>query len=240
MFRRSDILIKRPLLQSKPMVKKYIHKKPILKKNRLKKPILLNKLQINKSYEAIRTIGLLGVNRGVGVTYTGMLLAYYYATEKGFKTAYLECNNHMDFQRLQEAYEWSREDEKSFSLDNITYFKQVTKKQLVDILSEDYECYILDFGTDFISSKEEFIRCDKKVIIGDNGVWNLSKMLAFLKSLDNIKGSKSWIYMIPFADRRVLMGMKDETDRFFFKIPFESDFTNLSKESFTLFHKLFD
>jgi hypothetical protein len=65
-------------------------------------------------------------------------------------------------------------------------------------------------------------------------------MLAFLKSLDNIKGSKSWIYMIPFADRRVLMGMKDETDRFFFKIPFESDFTNLSKESFTLFHKLFD
>lgn len=200
--------------------------------------MLLKKLRDKCSYEK-KIIGLVGVNRGAGVTYTGMLLAYFFGVEKGVRTAYLECNNHQDFNRLQEAYEWCVEDERSFAMDRITYYKSVEASRIAGILNEDYDCYILDFGTDFISSKEEFMRCSKKIIIGNHGVWNMGKMISFLKSIENIKGSKNWLYMIPCADRRAILRMVNKTDRYFCQVPFEPDPTILSKKTVGLFQSLF-
>lgn len=201
--------------------------------------MLYKKLFGNTSYEEKRIIGLLGVTRGAGVTHTGMLMSYYFSTEKRINTAYLECNNHMDFERLQKVYEWDKEDTKSFTLDRITYFKQVAHNEISEILSDDYGCYILDFGTDFVSWKEEFNRCGTKIIIGDQAIWNLSKMITFLKSLDNIRGSKKWIHMIPCANKRVLMGMTNKTGRDFLRIPYEPDSFFLTKETYRLFQNLF-
>ena len=53
--------------------------------------MLLKKLSDSASHREKITIGLVGINRGVGVTYTGMLLASYFGIEKRIKTAYLEC-----------------------------------------------------------------------------------------------------------------------------------------------------
>lgn len=201
--------------------------------------MLLKKLFSNTDYKGKRIIGLLGVNRGAGLTYTGMLLSSYFGTEKRIKTAYLECNNHLDFERLQKVYEWSKEDEKSFTFDLITYYKEVKANDVSEILSDDYGCYIFDFGTDFISWKEEFLRCGTKVIIGDQAIWNQCKVVAFLKSLDNFRGSKEWLYMIPCANKRVLMRMANKTDRSFLSIPYEADPTLISKETHRLFQGLF-
>lgn len=201
--------------------------------------MLLKKLENNQGCKSKKVIGLLGVHHGAGVTYTGMLLAYYFAFERRLNTAYMECNHHKDFQRLQELYEWSKEDEYSFSLDKITYYKEVSRNKISDIFNEDYQCLILDFGTDFASSKDEFMRCGTKIIIGGRAIWNQSKMVTFLQSLDNIRGSRKWIHMIPLADQRIVMGMAMETDRYFYAVPFESDPTRLSKETYRLFDNLF-
>lgn len=201
--------------------------------------MLLKRLLESTKYEDKKVIGLIGVSRGAGVTYTGMLLSYYFAIEKRIKTAFLECNNHMDFERLQYVYEWNKEEEKSFSLDRITYYKQVSRVELGEILSDDYGCYIMDFGTDFISWKEELVRCGTKIIIGDQAIWNQSKIIEFLNSLENIRGYKNWINMIPCADKRVLIGLAKKTNRNFYGIPYEPDPIMLSKESHRLFRNLF-
>jgi hypothetical protein len=203
------------------------------------KPMLLRRLLYNTGSKKVYTIGILGINRGVGVTYTGMLLSYYFSTEKRLKTAFIECNNNMDFELLQEEYEWSKEDDQSFSLDRITYYKQVSATSISDILNEDFQCYIFDFGTNYTSFKEEFIRCGSKIILGDRGLWNQRKMVTFLKSIKDIKGSKGWIHMIPFADRREVMKLANITERHFFRIPFESDPASLSKETYKMFYNLF-
>ncbi|TAH67729.1 MAG: hypothetical protein EWM47_08815 [Anaerolineaceae bacterium] len=204
-----------------------------------RKTMLLKRLSTRSSHRDKRTIGLIGINRGVGVTYTGMLLAYYFGREKGIKTAYLECNNHMDFARLQEAYEWSNEDDTSFSLDKVTYYKQVAKDRIPEILSDDYDCCILDFGNDYKDSIDEFIRCGSKIIIGDSAIWNQSRMESFIKVMENIKGSKHWIHMIPNAKYGLVKKMAHETDRCFLRLPYESDPRSLSKETDKLFHSLF-
>lgn len=200
--------------------------------------MLLKRLQDKPSHEK-KIIGLIGVNRGAGVTYTGMLLAYFFGIEKGVRTAYLECNNHQDFNRLQEAYEWCKEDDYSFAMDKVTYYKNVGTHGITGILNEDYDCYILDFGTDFIASKEDFMRCGTKIIIGNHGIWNMSKTISFIKSIESIKGNKNWLYMIPCADRRTILRMTNKTNRCFYEVPFELDPTILSKKTVGLFQKLF-
>lgn len=204
-----------------------------------RKPMLFKRLSVSTNHEGKRTIGLIGVNRGVGVTYTGMLLAYYFGTEKRIKTAYLECNKHQDFERLQEAYEWSKEDESSFSLDGITYYKQVSKNQIPELLNEEYNCYILDFGMNYLEYFEEFIRCDIKIVIGDRAIWNQKRMVTFTKSIDIVKGSKHWIHMIPCAGKMSSMGIAKKTGRCIYGIPNEPDPTSLSKETHKLFYNLF-
>ncbi|NLJ95983.1 MAG: hypothetical protein GX321_02420 [Clostridiales bacterium] len=204
----------------------------------IKKPMLLRKLKENNGSER-KIIGLLGAHRGAGVTYTGVLIAYFFAVEKGIKTAYLECNNHRDFIRLQNSYEWDDEDDNSFSLDQITYYKQVHKSQIAGILNENYESYIIDFGTDFISAKEDFMRCTSKIIIGDRSVWNLSKTVSFLKNLELIKGSNNWIHMIPCADQRAIVRMRNISGKYFCAVPYEEDPTSLSKRTSKMFHSLF-
>lgn len=201
--------------------------------------MLLKKLSKNASYREKITIGLIGINRGVGVTYTGMLLASYFGVEKGIKTAYLECNNHNDFTLLEEAYEWSSENDKSFSLDRITYYKQVTINCIPEILANDYDCYILDFGTDFTGYMDEFMRCSSKIIIGDYAIWNWSRVVLFAKAMEGIKGSHNWIYLIPDAKARFVKLMAKEIKRYCFSIPNEPDPTVLSKETHRLFHSLF-
>lgn len=201
--------------------------------------MLLRRLLYNTGSKKAYTIGILGINRGVGVTYTGMLLSYYFSAEKRLNTAFIECNNNMDFELLQDEYEWSKEDNQSFSLDRITYYKQVSATSISDILNEDYQCYIFDFGTNYTSFKEEFIRCGSKIILGDRGLWNQRKMVTFLKSIKDIKGSKNWIHMIPFADRREVMKLANITERRFFRIRFEFDPASLSKETYKMFYNLF-
>lgn len=205
-----------------------------------KKPMLMKKLSKSASHRNKVTIGLLGINRGVGVTYTGMLLASYFGLEKGIKTAYLECNDHMDFIRLEEAYEWSSEDDSSFSLDGITYYKQVANIRIPEILGDEYDCYILDFGTDYSNYLDEFIRCGNKIIIGDSAIWNQSKMVSFVQTMNNIRSSNHWIYMIPNAKDRLIKRISSEIRSCCYSIPYEPNPTLLSKEAHKLFHSLFE
>lgn len=204
------------------------------------KPFLLKKFPSgNRSLSEKRTIGLVGVNRGAGVTYTGVLLSSYFGIEKRIKTAYLECNNHQDFERLQNAFEWEKEDDKSFTLDRVTYYKKVPSSSIPEIMTEDYGCLIMDFGTDYISWKEEFIRCGTKIIIGDQAIWNQCKLMAFLSSIDNIGGIKNCLHIIPFAEKNVIARLSKKTGRDLISIPYEPDPMILSKETYKIFQNLF-
>lgn len=204
-----------------------------------RKPMLLKRLSEGMGPRSKFTIGLLGINRGVGVTYTGMLFASYFAMEQRARTAYLECNNHFDLPLLKKTYEWDKENDSSFSLDRITFYEQVAYQRIPEILGDDYDCYILDFGTSHTDAMDEFIRCGSKIIIGDIAVWNQRRMISFIKDVENIKGSNHWLYMMPHAGDRIIKRMAAECGRSFYSIPFEPDPTSLSRDTCKLFYNLF-
>lgn len=185
-------------------------------------------------------IGLCGVQAGTGVTYTGLLLAFYLGEELGCKTAYLECSGHHDFSRLQPAYQWSHEDEFSFSFGNISFHKDVATDKIPSLLGEEYHYVILDFGFDLSVNREEFQRCNRKLVLGGWTEWNRSRLRSFINNTDTIRGNEAWSYLIPLAGKDVIRSLKQEFHRKFYPIPLESDPLKPSKETKKLFHRLME
>ncbi len=187
------------------------------------RPILLKKLIHKNSGRVREVIGLIGTHRGVGVTHTGLMLAFYMGGELGRKTAFLECNHHRDMECIQNAYEWDRETEDSFSYGQLTCYKGVQSKQIVDIYSEDFDCIIMDLGTDYLGNREEFIRCTLKIVVGGPSEWDFPKLLHFEESLDIGPDSNSWLFLIPLATQERAKKIRKELQQRVWSVPFIED-----------------
>lgn len=183
------------------------------------KPILLKKLAQDKGGRFREVIGLIGTHRGAGVTHTGLMLSFYFGEELGKKTAFLECNHHRDMGLIQNAYEWNNQGETGFSFHRITCFKEVEADRIPEILGEEYECIILDFGTDLTLQQEELLRCTTKIVVGGQSVWDIHKLKEFIMNAEKLRGSEHWLYYLPRADDRTIQRLKKEVKRRVWAVP---------------------
>lgn len=204
-----------------------------------RKPMLFQKLQGTGQGRVREVIGLIGTHRGVGVTHTALMLAFYMGEELGRKTALLECNNHRDLELVQEAYEWSRSELHSFSFHKISCYKEVFPERIPDIYGEEYECLILDFGDEFQKSREEFLRCTTKIVIGGAAEWELLKLHRFVQEADILRGCDSWLYFIPQASDRKVIRVTKEIKRKVWSVPRMEEPTLPSRTSYRFFNQLF-
>lgn len=203
-----------------------------------KKPILFKRV-IGRKHRIRQVIGLMGVHHGAGVTHTGLLLAFYMGEELGKRTAFLECNCHHDLLLVQEAYEWSREQADSFCFHKITFYKDIVSDRLPELLNEDYECLILDFGTDFATNRDEFLRCETKIILSGSAPWEQEKLNRFVHSIRLIKGSENWHFLTAHAQLRNLSRLNKRLERHIHSIPYNPNPIVPSRYTCQLFDKLF-
>lgn len=203
-----------------------------------RKPMLLNRITREGKLGRKDFIGLLGAHRGAGVTYTALMLAFYMAEEMGRTTALLECNDHHDMELLQSALGYGSEDPLSFSFGNITIYKRVHADRLPQVLGGSYECFIMDFGTDYHRYRDEFLRCGTKIILSGQGVWNRQKLRQFLSSTQTLPGRADWIQLVPCAGKKSVGRLRSETGMKCCGVPYEEDPTMPGKETVTLFSSL--
>jgi len=201
--------------------------------------MLFDKLKDRDKNYTREIIGIIGTHHGMGVTHTGLMLAFYMGEELGRKTAYLECNDHHDMSLIQSAYEWSREETQSFSFQQITCYKEVSGKRITEIFSDNYECFILDFGTNFISNREEFLRCSTKIVIGGQAKWCQQKLSHFINTVQAIRGNETWLYLIPNASPKIITNLKIEWNRNICAVPFQAEPTTPSKSTNHMFEEIF-
>lgn len=202
--------------------------------------MLLQKLQITKSMKGRIVIGLIGTHHGVGVTHTGLMLSFYLGDEVGLKTAFLECNKHYDLQLIEEAYEWQTKENSTFSFRNITCHKGVTPPQIPRIFGEAYEGLVLDFGTDFVANREEFLRCGVKIVVGGASEWDIRKLEQFSKEVAQLKGNESWFYFIPQSNDQTVAKIRSVIRRKVWTVPMVRDPVIPSNVSNRFFRSIFN
>ncbi|MFA9464838.1 MAG: hypothetical protein ACERKN_11170 [Velocimicrobium sp.] len=124
--------------------------------------------------DSCKIIGIVGANRGVGVTHVCILLAEYLAIDRGAMVAILECNNHGDFNRMETAF--FDKEETPFMLQQIAYYKEVRMDSMDKIVNKKYSYLILDFGDRLVGKRLLLALCQKKILLGVESAWKKDSM----------------------------------------------------------------
>lgn len=142
------------------------------------------------------SIGILGIDKGEGVTSLAVGLATYLQEIKCRKTAMVEMNTEGEFDDIRNTYFGKNYQETPFEIFKINYYPGVTKGEYAKICNMGYDCMVTDFGFRYQKSMEDFLRCDKKIVLGSINLWKYRKYLEFYEYTRNFPGVGSWVFLL--------------------------------------------
>lgn len=186
-------------------------------------------------------IGMLGTHKGAGVTHISILLANYLSEWLGKNTAFIEYYPQKEVQYLKNYFYKKSEEVETydpFQVNCITYYSNVKEQAVAEIIGDQYECVVLDLGTDFNRCKNEFLRCDRKIIVSSLSIWKRHNLDLFLNDTSHIKLNNLWTYVIPFSREKEIKQASRTYHRDFYGVPYEPDPFALSADTIKLFQKL--
>ena len=186
-------------------------------------------------------IGILGTHKGCGVTHLGIMLANYLSNYMGYKTAFLECYPQKDIQYLQNYVyrdDVAAKKLEMFKIHHVSYHRSVKEQTLPEVIGDSYDGVILDLGSDFVRNRNEFLRCDKRIVVSSLSAWKRHELDQFIKNNSYIKSSRQWLYMTPFSRNRDIKEASKDFHQKIYGIPYEADPFAISKSTLQLFQKL--
>lgn len=162
-----------------------------------------SKIHKEKITPHTKIIGIVGTHLGVGVTHTGLMIAYYLGGVVGDKTAFVECNSSGDMSRLKETYQWSKEESDCFTFYRTTCYENVSKGRLTDILLEGYQWIIIDFGVEWQDMQEELAQCNMKLIVGSGAPWHQNKLVLLGQKYLSLFNKEDWRILMPYTRKDI-------------------------------------
>lgn len=110
-----------------------------------------------------------------------------------------------------------------FTVSKASFYPVVGKESMAEILAKGYDCIVMDFGNAFKEHREEFLRCDKKIVVGSLTPWKQYCLEDFIAESEMITGSSDWIYAINFAAEREVAVAARSLNRKLLPVPYERD-----------------
>ena len=149
-----------------------------------------------KNKRNVETFGIAGSSSGVGVTYFSILLANYLYGVENRKTVVLEWNKNGDFERIEKICCKNtvlKQHVKTFKVLEVSYVKEAGKAELLEYVNHGYDAVVIDFGSDFKGNKEEFLRCDRKILIGSFCEWKSATFIDLISGKRKEEGK--WFFL---------------------------------------------
>lgn len=186
-------------------------------------------------------IGIIGTHIGVGSTHFAILLSNYISECLGKKTAYIECYPQDELRYLEEAYSSKGKAtprDQEFSLYGVDYYKSMHERKIAEVIGYEYDSIILDLGTDLKKVENEFIRCDKKIVISSLTIWKVRKLENFLERTEELREKQELIYGIPFSTGKNARRISKKYKIPAFSIPYEPNPFVISADTIKMFQKI--
>lgn len=126
-------------------------------------------------------MGVGSVERGVGTTCVCLAFANYLCNKLGMKTAYIELNTTNQINSLSSNL--SKDSTDSFVYLGIHMFPSTKVTSLNEILSRDFDYFILDMGVLTSYTATEFSKCHKQFLVCSFCEWKKRISLEKIKDL---------------------------------------------------------
>lgn len=141
------------------------------------------------------SIGIIGTGMGCGATHLAIALATYMQSGLGRRTAIIELSGKNELKDMIQ-----KEGNKNQTLVGVHYFTDLGVGKMPEIMNSKYEVFVLDLGSDYALAREEFLRCDRKIVTGSISPWKVSAYEHFLKKVMETENITSWEFLILFAN----------------------------------------
>lgn len=185
-----------------------------------------------------RIIGVAGSRRGVGATHFCILTANYLSGFLRKKTAVLEWNRHGDFERIERICTGKNKKETKFSVLDTDYYKCAGQNELITCMESGYHYIVIDFGRLTEENQGEFLRCEKRVLIGSFSEWQEEEFLLSLRNRK--KAERGWIYAAAFGSAETRREVKRKLRIPVFSIPFIADAFTVTPIVLKFFREFFE
>lgn len=72
-----------------------------------------------------------------------------------------------------------------FDIHGVDYYPDITPDELPELYNQGYHILLLDFGSFNECCINEFLRCDRKLVIGSLAPWNIRQYRELLESISH-------------------------------------------------------
>lgn len=139
------------------------------------------------------SIGVLGVHEGADTAAFSMALAGYISEYEKGRVACIDLSGGEVFRSLYESLHGRKKEcPKEFVLHGICFLSGEGKETVSRAMAKGYSVVVLSFGEGKSKNREEFLRCEKRFVVGDVYPWrteaweNLPMRLLGLKTEDGV------------------------------------------------------
>lgn len=150
-------------------------------------------------------IGVIGIDKGEGVTSLAVGMASYLQEIRCQRTALAELNREGAFDDIRDTYFGAGYRENPFEIFKIDYYPGTSKGHYAQICNMGYHCIVTDFGNEYTRCMEDFLRCDKKVVMGSVNLWKYRKYLEFHEYVKNFPGLRNWVFLLSGDEEDIQM-----------------------------------
>ncbi len=154
----------------------------------------LNGFLTRKLKEKI-SIGIIGIGMGCGATHLTIALANYLQSGLGKKTAVIELSGREDLKSMIR-----KEGRGKQKILDVRYFTDICVGKIPEIMNSGYEVFLLDLGGDYKAAREEFLRCDRKIVIGSISPWRSFAYEKFIENAIASENCKLWEFLVLSAN----------------------------------------
>ncbi|MDD6207817.1 MAG: hypothetical protein PUB10_04760 [Clostridiales bacterium] len=177
--------------------------------------------------DQFQSIGVAGTESNQGATRMCVQMGVCFSKALHQKPELLEMNNSGDYKRIQDAIDGISKN-RAFLYHNIRFCRSVRKGEYGKVRGRDRSPCIMDFGRICEDLEDEWLYCDKKIVLASGMEWNIWRLEEFIEKYQDIPDFKQWLFLFPSLvaeERRVLhkqFGIRAETLPYF-SDPFEPE-----------------
>lgn len=183
------------------------------------------------------TIGVTGCCSGIGVTHLSIALCSFCASKLGKKTAFLEVHGRNEISQF-----FPEAGQNRFHLSGIDYYSNISSNDIPALLNMGYHYLILDMGSFGEIDFQEFLRCDRKLVLGSLAPWKAKTNQEFFQYYSNTANlGEGFFYLVQTGDIKNILTFSKTyhiSRRNIFQIPFIKNPFCIKKELFLLFQEL--
>ncbi len=179
------------------------------------------------------SIGIIGIERGCGATHLTVALANYLHSALGKKTAVIEWPERHELKKMIE-----KEGYQQRKLLGVSYYTDICVGNIPEIMNSKYEAFVLDLGADYTATREEFLRCDRKIVVGSISPWRAFAYEHFLNNITATENYEAWEFLVLFANMLDKKKLQKRYGMYLTSIPWIENPFCLKQEDMMFLHKL--